>query len=259
MLDKINKKFKESDYYDLETTIKILNPIYKEYFGKGGSLKMKRDDMKLYKSVIIHGKKIEHDKCVNFPAKMIFIVEYRGEIEKILCDCKTRICYDRTNKIFKTYCEKCQTNRFPTKLWFKNKYGEDWEFKFNEYHTNKLIADGKTNYSKISQDLFNLLFENLKDKSDLYYATFNNEWFIRLNKKEAEILNQQIIFLDFKYKNKVIEFDGSYWHKESKEIDQIKDEIINSRNFKILRIKEEEYKNNKNETVEKCMRFLNDN
>lgn len=88
-------------------------------------------------------------------------------------------------------------------------------------------------------------------------AELNNEY--RLN------LGNRFIFPDFiniKSK-KIIEFDGTYWHgkyiiRNSNRLrDWQRDEIIQNNGFEVLHIKEEEYRNNKEYAIKKCLEFLN--
>ena len=58
---------------------------------------------------------------------------------------------------------------------------------------------------------------------------------------------------------KIIEFDGVYWHRnnpENAKREKIRDEEINTNGYKVLHVSELDYKNNPNETIEKCLDFL---
>lgn len=80
---------------------------------------------------------------------------------------------------------------------------------------------------------------------------------------------------DFKYNNKIIEFNGDYWHcnpktyspeyfnsqlkmtaKEKWQIDKLKEFVAISEGYSILVIWESEYKENPNAVIEKCIQFL---
>lgn len=62
---------------------------------------------------------------------------------------------------------------------------------------------------------------------------------------------------------KIIEFDGTYWHRKhiirstNRLRDHQRDEIIIRNGYSVLHIKEEDYRNDKNDAVEKCLEFLN--
>jgi very-short-patch-repair endonuclease len=62
--------------------------------------------------------------------------------------------------------------------------------------------------------------------------------------------------LDFKQNNKVIEYNGTYWH--SNDIDDIRYSILKDMGFEIMFVTSEEYnRNNKNnEIINKCVKFL---
>ena len=60
-------------------------------------------------------------------------------------------------------------------------------------------------YSKVSQELFWRLFEDLN-------LLEHETRFYELNSEEQFYLNDKVIRVDFKYKNKIIEFNGDYWH-----------------------------------------------
>lgn len=151
------------------------------------------------------------------------------------------------------------------------KYGEEdgrsrWISRQEKWNLNYK----KTNYSKISQDLFwNILEKSpiIKKKNPMF-ATFNNG-----NKDNSGINHEKTIKTknisikpDFILENKIIEFDGVYWHDhkrrnkpENKKREENRDlELIES-GYSIIRISELEYEKNKQGTIEKCIQFLNEN
>lgn len=85
---------------------------------------------------------------------------------------------------------------------FIRKYGENegpirWEaYSIKRYNP----------YSQISQELFKQIDEHISKKYTTYYATKNNEWFIRGK--------NQLYYLDYFIKelNICIEFNGNAWH-----------------------------------------------
>ena len=83
----------------------------------------------------------------------------------------------------------------------------------------------------------------------------------KVNTNDRNLLGKHLkycFYLDFKQGNKVIEFDGDYWHKLTNEYDSIRDVILESRGFDILRIKECDYRKDKQQIVKKCVEFLNE-
>jgi hypothetical protein len=171
--------------------------------------------------------------------------------------------------------------------YYKNTYNEQWETKWDEYvqsmsktslekfilrygeelgyikydlFMRKQIENLKVrpNYSKISQELFFNLVEELNCYENSYFAENKGEYVFYTNKGNKTYGDLKIIQVDFKYQNKIIEFDGDYWHssKEQIEIDKLRDEYLREKGFKILRIKEGDFKNEKELTIIKCINFL---
>lgn len=84
---------------------------------------------------------------------------------------------------------------------------------------------------------------------------------------------KRIYSYDFKYKNKIIEFNGDYWHcnpikykpndivkgrkaKDKWKQDKEKVDFAISQGYEVLTIWEDEYKNNKEQTINKVKKFL---
>lgn len=120
----------------------------------------------------------------------------------------------------------------------------------------------KSNFSKISQELFWGIASNLDDLNNIYFAELsedkqpdksgkNNEYRLKL---ENVLLPD---FIDTK-KNKIIEFDGDYWHGKigNKTREQKRDNILINNGYEILHILETDYNKDKNGTIEKCLNFL---
>ena len=149
------------------------------------------------------------------------------------------------------------------------KHGEEkgtkiWLDRQEKWHSNYK----KSNFSKVSQELFWQIADNVKSLKAIYFAELNenkekdisgvnNELRLRLNKK--------IVLPDFidTRQNKIIEFDGEYWHKVknkdyvfSDNPDVKKQNLLNENGYQVLRIGEKEYKNDKQGTIKKCLNFL---
>jgi very-short-patch-repair endonuclease len=71
-------------------------------------------------------------------------------------------------------------------------------------------------------------------------------------------MNYKNSCIDFKCGNKLIEFDGVYWHKDSQEKDIRRNETYEKLGYKLLIINENDLINNKinNELIDKCLRFI---
>ena len=74
-------------------------------------------------------------------------------------------------------------------------------------------------------------------------------------------MEESFILPDFfiKNKNKIIEFDGTYFHRdnvENKKRETKRDKSIVSSGYEVLHIKELDYKKNKEEIIKICINFL---
>lgn len=147
------------------------------------------------------------------------------------------------------------------------KYGEEEGIKkFKERQCKWLSSYKKLNYSKISQLLFWEIINSdnsMLINNEIYFAT-NNSGVLDdsgINHEFRLNLKKSFIIPDFfmKNKKKIIEFDGTYFHRptpENKKRELIRDANIIESGFQILHITEEEYKKNKEEVINKCLKFL---
>lgn len=121
----------------------------------------------------------------------------------------------------------------------------------------------KSNFSKISQKLFWQVYNIMIIKENVIFATLkegklddsgnNNELRLKLDSK--------VIMPDFILNNKIIEFDGDYWHGEkrgNKKRENERDKLIRNNGYQILHIKERDYKENPQQIINECLDFLND-
>jgi len=145
------------------------------------------------------------------------------------------------------------------------KYGEEkgrkkWLERQEKWHKNFK----KSNFSKISQELFWNVIEKIENLENIYFAQLseNKEKDISGTNNEYKLKLEKLIlpdFLDLEQK-KIIEFDGVYWHGEvgrgNKKREAERDNILQKNGFKVLRIDENEYKKDKIGTIEKCINFL---
>lgn len=114
--------------------------------------------------------------------------------------------------------------------------------------------------SKPSQELFWSIYNKIS-LDDCYFSELNYEKTVTITDKDKiifsnlEKLNKSRYVLDFVSKNKIIEFDGIYWHTDQeKEI--AKDLFLESKGYQILHITDKEYEQDKEEVLNKCIRFL---
>jgi very-short-patch-repair endonuclease len=122
----------------------------------------------------------------------------------------------------------------------------------------------KSNFSKISQELFWSVSKQINNLNDIYFAQLNENKEKDLSGTNHEIrlkLEKVILpdFIDVK-KRKIIEFDGTYWHGKvghgNKEREIERDMILSNDGYTVLHINEFDYNNDKQGTVEKCLNFL---
>lgn len=139
--------------------------------------------------------------------------------------------------------------------YYVERYGKDeGEIKYKEFLISK-ISNFKDKYSKISQDLFWSIYNLIQDKENCYFYELNYEYIFYVWNK-----NLNIISVDFKYKNKIIEFDGDFWHSSDKQksIDNNRDEFLMEKGYNVLRVKESDFVSNKTGVINECIKFLSD-
>lgn len=147
------------------------------------------------------------------------------------------------------------------------KYGEEEGTKRWVERQDKWISSFKKSkkdrFSKISQELFCEIFNHIKEDVEfIYFAELgedklldtsgvNNEY--KLKFPEKVVLPD---FINIKTK-KIIEFDGTYWHSETKSRDEVRDKILIKNGYQVLHINEENYRKNKDDVIKECLEFLN--
>lgn len=286
-----------SDFYDLDETIKLLTEdnYYLSLLGKAKNRTLLKNNTKLYTSIYKWTTELDNfNKNSNkFSIRILFLVKSGGDINKIKCNtCLnsfTSFNYDKG--YFNENCITCfntKNIKYPTIGWFKEKYKGDWEYFYildrNKIKNKKVgsrdwyiakygageglvkflnitkgrvdtIANSKVNKcSKISQELFWFIYKELTEEEK------NNCNFKELNHEVLVEYNNLNFFIDFKCGNKIIEYDGKYWHKDRELIDSLRDKTYIKNNFKLLKLNENDYsRSNKNrETINKCLLFIRD-
>lgn len=166
-------------------------------------------------------------------------------------------------ELYDNFCKSCKDDRkgLSSLKWFNEKYGDKGQEKYDEFWQYNFSKRKGLSYSKISQDLFFKLKDSCEfDTNEIRFAENSKKGELRVNfnKADKELIGKKRVcmFLDFVYKDKVIEFDGTYWHQDSKDIDSIKETILNSKGYTLLRVKEEDYKTNPEKEINKCIQFL---
>lgn len=129
------------------------------------------------------------------------------------------------------------------------------------------LNNGGKSYSLVSQSLFWKLYEIIKkDYSTIKFATLLNDkgesdWSGKSHEQFISGKNDERFFLDFYIEDtlKVIEFDGEYWHKKFEKVkirDKKKEMFLSENGYKLLRIKEEDFRKNPEKTISKCLKFI---
>ena len=149
---------------------------------------------------------------------------------------------------------------------FQDKYGDEDGKKRHQEKTEKwLTSFKKTNFSKISQELFNSI-SKCYDMKNVYYATLerkemesyiNKEYHLRLSSGRYVLPD----FIDIGT-GKIIEFDGTYWHGEigrgNKEREEVRESSIKQDGYSIFHVSEKDYLLDKQKVISDCLSFLSD-
>jgi hypothetical protein len=275
------------EYYSKDYTVEFLKNNYQKYIGKSGNRKLIRDNIKLYDSLYYHTQNLDSlNKNKNKFTMRMFILKDNIEIF-----CEKHQIYKTwrfINNDLDIYCKKCTHKNYPSIDYFKYKYKSNWSVEYAKYkekhakrklHSRewfikkygeetgiekyeiyvekliKQIAKLKGNrYSKISQDLFWKIHKKLKDTSNIYFFEKNQEFVLRIPPEYN--YDKTVMILDFKKDNKIIEYNGKYWHNE--EDDDIRKKILNDMGYDVLYVYSDDYnRNNKNKKIiEDCVKFL---
>lgn len=147
------------------------------------------------------------------------------------------------------------------------KYGEkEGKEKFSQRQEKWQKNYKKNNFSKISQDLFWKLYEKIKnDYQNIRFATIHPEKQIKMddgiNYEDVIKLSSTSIKPDFYIPsiNKIIEFDGDYWHgkeRGNKLRDKERDNLLSENGYLIYHVKERDYNENPEKVIQECVEFI---
>ena len=154
---------------------------------------------------------------------------------------------------------------------------KNWSAKVEEQYQQGLFSkiphsQNSCIYSKFEKDIVDSIIESLDiDINDIYcYKTSQ----FRLENTNEDCKNK-IFSYDLTIGNKIIEFNGDFWHmnpdmydsdyvhpysnlsaEEKWEIDEIKLNCAFQNGYEVLTIWEQEYNENKEATIQKCVEFL---
>lgn len=169
--------------------------------------------------------------------------------------------------------EKCITRygeKEGTKIFNKRQY--EWSNLIEEkYQNGEFTRFCKNNWSKTEEGFIKELVKKLRLKDSEYSSAVNGKQFIRHFKSIGKTLAY-----DFRYKKKIIEFNGDYWHcnpkiyeanyfnkslqctaREKWNFDKWKNSLIENEGYQVLIIWEREWIDNPKQTIKKCIKFIN--
>jgi very-short-patch-repair endonuclease/transcriptional regulator with XRE-family HTH domain len=217
--------------YSLEQIIKIINlyDINEKYFGR----QICNDDLNVYNSILKLTKDhyLQSDKITERVYRLL----------------------NNINDLIEFTCSKCHDKlKFYT---LKNGYGH------TSHNICKNCIPTLSGCSVPSQELFWKLFEVLNKPNNCYFSELNNERTIYINNIDKTIfaafqkLNKKRYHVDFILNNRIIEYDGDYWHNDP-EKENIKDQFLNSKGFSIFHVLDSSYKKDPDKVLNECITFL---
>jgi very-short-patch-repair endonuclease len=250
----------------LQTHYKMHNVSAKEYRIVTNNMQLKNERLAdkfrgKNNPAYAHGGKFSpwSSKSIVHNEEIVKIAKSKAKLNNPTLNDKSRnaFCREYYNSDFEY--KKAQTKNLN---WFTTKYGTEIGTKKYSMKTEKWIKNfKKQNYSKISQELFNEIVK-LYISENIYYATYDRSDMKKYKNKEFRLMieNRGLLldFVDVKTK-KVIEFDGDYWHSESRvnpTREKFREELLIKDGYKLLRIREKDYKKDKQGTIDKCINFL---
>lgn len=233
---KYYKKTFTKKQYDLETIKEKFNKYNFNYNSKGLIKQIKCSDENLYDSIfkLTKNQYLQSNKF-------------------------TERIYRLFNNYSEDKIEQCKYCKNPLKFYtYELGYGN------SEHNICKMCNHSINGVSLISQKLFwsihNLL--NFQEKQFCKFSELNIEKKIYITNSDKCILtevknklNKNCYFIDFIFNNKIIEFDGTYYHND-KDKDIAKDKFLNLKGYEVLHIDELEYKNYPEQILNKCIQFL---
>jgi hypothetical protein len=249
------------DYFTKKETIKILleDDYYMKFLGKAKNRTLLKENPKLYSSIFKHTKFMDlFNKNNNkFSTRILVLAKHNGDKESIKCK-KCGINFTTFNYQLLDYNSLCfgcfhvnNDNKYPQKGWFKEKYSSNWLEEYEKFICNNAHRLYNNNgCSKISQKIFWGIYKGLPiiERKKCYFKELNHEYYIN-NKTN-------FYFIDFKCGNKIIEFDGVYWHRDSTEKDTKRNSTYENLGYELLIINENDINKDIDELINKCIKFL---
>lgn len=267
----------------LSHNVKRLNLTHKEYYDKFINRKLNcffcnnegkfLSISKGYRNLCDNKDCISKSRSTNSIEGLMYI---NGCTEEDALKIKTKNDLIRSKKNKKHTKEKLKENINYTKenslwcieYWIKKGYSE------NEAKE-KIIETQKQNGQHLKNKLKNdkRFLKQFKENNNIVFQELSNKEVIMYNENIKNIYMYD--YVDFTNK-KVIEFNGDYWHcnphkynesynhplikktaKEIWEYDKEKIDFVKNKGYDILVIWENEFKQNRNKVVKKCIDFIN--
>lgn len=279
------------DFYSEDEVKDFCREIDSKYLKSGGYRTLIKNDKKMFFSILNYSQQINFCENITFRSRVYFL---QGKIKEYKCpECGEYYCWNNTEFVFKMKrtdkhfknkwdleyytryygeseglkkyneylkkraegTEKTKKMKVNSKQFYVKKYGENEGTKRYLESVNNRLSKSLKAFSKSSQNFFETLVTECKlDKNKCFYATNNGEKTIKLDDEYSKILNQSIIRPDFIVGNKIIEYNGMYWHRNSSEKDFFKKRFLESIGFEVLTVWENE---EQGKALKRCKDFIN--
>lgn len=218
--------------YNLERIKSILN-LY-DYDSRGTSKAISFDDVNVKRFIFEHTKnhKLQGNKITERVYRLLY--DYPADYEALCIHCGAKL-------------------KFYT---FAKGYGAS-DLKIC---SNCIVKQSGT--SRPSQELFWNVYSHLKlEEKYCNFAELNHEKTLTISTEDKQALlehtkmNKRKYSLDFVYKNKIIEYDGTYWHSDL-EKEAAKEAFLNHKGYTVLHILDDDYQIDPEKELNKCIDFL---
>ena len=74
---------------------------------------------------------------------------------------------------------------------------------------------------------------------------------------EKSNIARKTFYLDFICGNKIIEYNGEYWHSKKHSYDKYRKEILERMGYEVLFIEECDYKKDRRRSIKEALEFIN--
>lgn len=228
------KKFKKC-LYDRNTIIEKIEKYSYDFTNQGATKQIKYDDENLFDSI--------------FELTKDHVLQSNKLTERL---------YRIVNEYTPEHVDVCKFCNSKLKFYTYNLgYGN------SNHKICKSCSHSLNGVSLVSQKLFWKVYNSLDahKKNLCNFSELNNEKKISISSDDKKALknyrlNKNHYYFDFICEKKIIEFDGDFYHTDD-EKEFAKDQFANHKGFEILHIKENDFYKNPDETIKRCLDFLN--